>query len=68
MVNNENKIVGTGYNGMPLGCSDDELPWDRVADDALDTKYPYGQYSGKIYLHPYECFGVILMILIIMNQ
>jgi hypothetical protein len=21
--------------------SDDELPWDRVADDELDTKYPY---------------------------
>lgn len=26
---------------MPLGCSDDELPWARHADTALDTKYPY---------------------------
>ena len=30
-----------GYNGMPTGCSDDELPWDREADDPLNTKYLY---------------------------
>ena len=44
IVNPEKKIVGIGYNGMPNGCSDDQLPWARVADDKLDTKYPYGQY------------------------
>ena len=41
IVNEENKIVGIGYNGMPIGCSDDELPWNRTADNILDTKYPY---------------------------
>uniref|UniRef100_A0A8C4Q7V8 Deoxycytidylate deaminase n=1 Tax=Eptatretus burgeri TaxID=7764 RepID=A0A8C4Q7V8_EPTBU len=41
IVNNENKIVGIGYNGMPNGCSDDLLPWRRSAPDRLDTKYPY---------------------------
>lgn len=41
IVNREKKIVGIGYNGMPNGCSDDQLPWQRVADDPLDTKYPY---------------------------
>ncbi|EDO37210.1 predicted protein [Nematostella vectensis] len=41
IVNKERKIVGIGYNGMPNGCSDDELPWNRHADDELDTKYPY---------------------------
>lgn len=40
IVNKEKKIVGTGYNGFPLGCSDDQLPWDRTGD-VLDTKYPY---------------------------
>ena len=25
----------------PRGCSDDELPWDREAENELDTKYPY---------------------------
>ncbi|XP_077887143.1 deoxycytidylate deaminase isoform X1 [Ictidomys tridecemlineatus] len=41
IVNTENKIVGIGYNGMPNGCSDDLLPWRRIADNKLDTKYPY---------------------------
>ena len=43
IVNPEKKIVGIGYNGMPNGCSDDDLPWARIADDKLDTKYPYGE-------------------------
>lgn len=34
---------GIGYNGMPIGCSDDKLPWAREAKNVLDTKYPYGQ-------------------------
>ncbi|XP_078494177.1 deoxycytidylate deaminase-like [Ciona intestinalis] len=40
IVNDENKIVGIGYNGMPNGCHDDELPWSRTGE-WLDTKYPY---------------------------
>ena len=40
IINRENKIVGVGYNGFPIGCSDDKLPWDRKGD-FLATKYPY---------------------------
>ena len=40
VANAQNKIVGVGYNGFPLGCSDDVLPWDRQGQ-FLDTKYPY---------------------------
>lgn len=40
IVNKEKKIVGTGYNGFPQGCSDDDLPWEREGD-LLDTKYPF---------------------------
>ena len=29
-----------GYNGFPLGSSDDEMPWGKTGD-FLDTKYPY---------------------------
>lgn len=43
-MNEDKKIVGIGYNGMPNGCSDDELPWGKEASDKLDTKYPYGMY------------------------
>ena len=35
------RIVGIGYNGFPLGCSDDKLPWARNAASQLDTKNPY---------------------------
>jgi dCMP deaminase len=41
IVDADKRIVGIGYNGFPRGCSDDELPWAREADDPLDTKYPY---------------------------
>ncbi|XP_030836562.1 deoxycytidylate deaminase isoform X2 [Strongylocentrotus purpuratus] len=41
IVNDENKIVGIGYNGMPRGCSDEALPWQRKNDDWLETKIPY---------------------------
>ncbi|NOX71404.1 MAG: dCMP deaminase family protein [Candidatus Micrarchaeota archaeon] len=37
----DKKIVGIGYNGFPMGCSDDELPWEREAENINDTKYPY---------------------------
>lgn len=40
IVDNENKILSVGYNGMPTGCDDDAMPWEREGD-FLDTKYPY---------------------------
>lgn len=40
VANKHNKIVGVGYNGFPLGCSDDELPWAREGT-FLETKYPF---------------------------
>jgi len=41
IVGKDNKILTIGYNGLPRGCSDDEFPWERTADSALDTKYMY---------------------------
>jgi dCMP deaminase len=40
IVNEENKIVAVGYNGMPTGCDDDCMPWERTGD-FLNTKYAY---------------------------
>ncbi len=40
IINEKKKIVGIGYNGLPLGCSDDTFPWAREGD-FLETKYPY---------------------------
>ena len=41
IVNKEHRILTVGYNGMPTGCSDDEMPWERDGDDPLKTKYAY---------------------------
>eukprot|EP00941_MAST-03F_sp_MAST-3F-sp1_P000182 g182.t1 len=43
IANPDKRIVGIGYNGMPWGCSDDEMPWSRSAEtkSGLDTKYMY---------------------------
>lgn len=38
IVDQRNVIISTGYNGFPMGCSDDEFPWDREGED---TKYPF---------------------------
>lgn len=40
IVNEKNKIVGAGYNGLPMGCDDDQFPWEKQGA-FLDTKYPY---------------------------
>lgn len=40
IVSQSNKILSVGYNGMPVGCSDDEFPWNREGDP-LTTKYLY---------------------------
>lgn len=39
VVNDDNRIIGMGYNGMPGG--DDTFPWAREAEKTKDTKYPY---------------------------
>ena len=40
IVNENHHIVGVGYNGFPVGVSDETFPWGREGD-FLDTKYPY---------------------------
>lgn len=37
----DNKIIATGYNGMPRTCDEEGLPWDNTSNNILETKYPY---------------------------
>lgn len=70
IVNSENKIVGTGYNGMPSFEGSELLPQNNTADNWLDTKYPYVVHAemnailnsttvdlknGSIYVTHYPC-------------
>ena len=38
IVDQNNVILTTGYNGFPKGCSDDEFPWNPQGEI---TKYPF---------------------------
>lgn len=38
IVDKDNIILSTGYNGFPYGCSDDDFPWAR---EGKETKYSY---------------------------
>lgn len=42
IVDPEHKILSMGYNGFPLGCSDDEFTWAREGED---NKYFYSTHS-----------------------
>lgn len=44
IVSSDHKILSMGYNGFPLGCSDDEFPWCREGDP-LENKYFYTTHS-----------------------
>ena len=40
IVSTDNRILSTGYNGFPQGCSDDDFPWNR--DESVgETKYNF---------------------------
>ena len=45
IVSDDNKILSMGYNGFPKGCSDDDFPWNRDAEDPLCSKYFYSTHS-----------------------
>jgi len=40
IVNQDHKILSMGYNGMPVGCHDDHMPWERDREP-LESKYLY---------------------------
>ena len=68
IVDENNKILSMGYNGMPIGINDDNITWEREGS-FLDTKYAYvchaelnailnykGNLTGsKIYVYLFPC-------------
>jgi dCMP deaminase len=44
IVSQNNKILSMGYNGFPVGCSDDAFPWQRDGDP-LENKYFYTTHA-----------------------
>jgi dCMP deaminase len=46
IVNQNNVVVGIGYNGFPRGIDSDNFPWDREGK-FLETKYAYVCHSEE---------------------
>ena len=45
IVSNDNKILSIGYNGFPIGCSDDDFPWEKTDSSPDHNKYLYSTHS-----------------------
>jgi dCMP deaminase len=41
LVSLDNRIISTGYNGLPRGISCGQINWSRDNEDELQTKYPF---------------------------
>lgn len=40
IIDKDKRILSTGYNGFPHGCSDDDFPWNRDESKG-ETKYQF---------------------------
>ena len=45
IVSPDNKILSMGYNGMPIGCSDDDFPWEKLDETPAHSKYFYSTHA-----------------------
>lgn len=47
IVSGDNKILSMGYNGFPMGCSDEEFPWGKEGRDSdpYNAKFLYVTHS-----------------------
>ncbi len=45
IVSGDNKILSIGYNGLPIGCSDDDFPWEKSDDTPEHSKYYYSTHA-----------------------
>ena len=45
IVSPDNKILSIGYNGLPIGCSDDDFPWEKTDSTPEHSKYFYTTHS-----------------------
>lgn len=41
VASEKNKVLTMGYNGMPIGCKDEEMPWGKNQKSDLNNKYLY---------------------------
>lgn len=47
VVDNLNRVIGLGYNGLPRDISPYLIPWERSNENPLLTKYPFIVHAEK---------------------
>lgn len=47
IVSADNRVLSLGYNGMPNGIFDDDVPWGKDSDDPLESKYAYVVHAER---------------------
>ena len=47
IVSEDNKILSVGYNGFPIGCSDEDFPWDRNHSCREPAPKGYEEKAGQ---------------------
>jgi dCMP deaminase len=63
IVDEDNHIIGIGYNGFPRGCSDDALPWTSTAATANNDNDDSNKTPWLHTKDPYVCHAVTNAIL-----
>ena len=48
IVSEDNKILSMGYNGFPMGCSDDKFPWAREGAKLYVSLFPCNECAKAI--------------------
>jgi dCMP deaminase len=51
IVDKSNRIIGTGYNGFPSGCSDDVLPWNDSSFSTTSDPMPWLHTKNPFMVH-----------------
>jgi dCMP deaminase len=51
LVDASNRVIGTGYNGFPCGCSDDVLPWNASTGTDGDASTPWLHTKSPFEVH-----------------
>ena len=57
VVDSKNRVLSLGYNGMPVGCNDDDFPWEREGS-MLNTKYAYVCHAELNAILNYEGYAL----------
>ena len=56
IIDDQNRILSTGYNGFPQGCSDDEFPWTREGElNAILNARAKNLAGSKLYVSLFPC-------------